>query len=273
MKLAYMYATPDVTHDKVTAIQGDPFETLEHLRAIGYTGVEFLVANPGAMDTVQLRRAVDAAGLDVPAICTGEVYGQDKLSFADPDPLKRAAAIERMKAAMQLGAEYGAPVNVGRLRGRYVEGVDRRQTLDWIAEALHICTRDCPGVRVVMEPVNHLYANCLMGTADMLHFVREVNLPAVGIMLDMAHMLVEQEDIAQSIASAGELLWHFHVTDSERLPLGDGQYDVAPILDALRSTGYDAYVTVETFQIPSAAYAAQASYDHLKPYFSPRGAA
>ena len=273
MKLAYMYATPDVTHDQVTAIQGDPFETLERLRCIGYTGVEFLVADPGALDAAMLRRAVDAAGLDMPALCTGEVYGQDRLSFADPDPKKRAAAIDRMKAAMQLAADYDAPVNVGRLRGRYVEGIDRRQTLEWIAEALQTCTRDFPGVRVVMEPVNHLYANCLMGTADMLGFVRQLKLTSVGLMLDMAHMLVEQEDVSASIEAARDLLWHFHVTDSDRLPLGDGDYEVQPILEALRSVGYDDYVTVETFQIPDAAYAAQASYRHLSPYFSASSAA
>lgn len=268
MKLAYMYATPDVTHMQVTAIQGDPFETLEYLRHTGYTGVEFLVANPAALDAVMLRRAVAEAGLDMPAVCTGEVYGQDQLSFADPDPLKRAAAIDRMKAAMSLAADYDAAVNIGRLRGRYVEGVPPHQTLDWIAEALHICTRDCPGVRVVMEPVNHLYANCLMGTADMLEFVHEANLPDVGIMLDMAHMLVEQENVADSIEAARDYLWHFHVTDSDRLPLGDGQYEVAPILNVLRTIGYDRYVTVETFQIPDAQHAVQASYHHLLPYFS-----
>ena len=267
MKLAYMYATPDVSHSNVTAIQGDPFSTLERLRQIGYSGVEFLVADPGSLDAVSLRRAVDAAGLDMAAVCTGEVYGQDKLSFADPDPSKRAKAIDRMKAAMQLAGEYDAPVNVGRLRGRFTEGVEPRQTLEWIADALRICTDDCPGVRIVMEPVNHQYANCLMKTESMLRFICEVNLPSVGIMLDMAHMLMEGEEVADSIAAAQDLLWHFHVTDSERLPLGDGEYDVAPIMEALSAHGYDDYITVETFQIPDASYASEASFRHMEPYF------
>src|SRR5699024_8484698 len=108
MKLAYMYATPDVGHSKVTAIQGDPSSTLARIRETGYTGVELLVRDPREIDVVALHDAVNDAGLDVPAICTGEVYGEDKVSFADPDPQCRREARDRMRSAMELAARFGA---------------------------------------------------------------------------------------------------------------------------------------------------------------------
>lgn len=269
MKLAYMYATPDVRHSRVTAIQGDIDTTLAQIRQIGYEGVEFLVGDPGSIDVAALEKAVKDQGLDVPAVCTGEVYGEAGLSFADVDPAKRQLARDRMKQAMALAQRFGAAVNVGRLRGRYQDGVDPAQTLDWIRQALHECAKTYPDTRIVMEPVNHLYANCLMGTKDMLDFVDSVALPNVGIMLDMVHILIEGEDVGASLRMAQDrnCLWHFHVSDSDRLPMGDGNYDIAAVIQALRDVSYDDYVTVETFQIPDSQHAIQQSYDTLRPYF------
>jgi len=271
MKFAYMYATPDVAHSKVTAIQGDVGQTLAHIRKVGYEGVEFLVADPGRIDAAEVEAAVRAEGLDVPAVCTGEVYGEAGLSFADPDPAKRRLARDRMKAAMAFAQRFGAAVNVGRLRGRYQEGVEPGQTMAWITEAVAECADAYPGTRIVMEPVNHQYANCLMGTQDTLDFVQSVGRPNVGIMLDMVHILMEGEDLPASLraARARNCLWHFHVSDSDRLPLGDGAYDLAAVMAALRDIAYDDYVTVETFQIPDGAHAIQASFEALRPFLAP----
>lgn len=108
-----------------------------------------------------------------------------------------------------------------------------------------------------------------MGTQDMLDFLDSVALPNVGIMLDMVHMLIEGEDVGASLRLAQErnYLWHFHVSDSDRLPMGDGNYDIAAVIKALRAVSYDAYVTVETFQIPDSQHAIRQSYDKLRPYF------
>lgn len=265
MKLAYMYATPEVSPAKVTAIQGEPEEAFERIRATGYGGVELLVRDPSAFDHARIERAARQAGLDVPAICTGEVYGEDLLSFADVEADRRRLAIERMKSSMELAARFGAMVNVGRLRGRFQDGVAAEQTLGWIRDALEECARFLPEVPIVIEPVNRQYANCLLTTAQTLAFLDQAGIPSVAIMLDLVHMLVEGEDPAGSVALAGARLIHFHVSDSDRLPAGDGSYDIAAALDALEAAGYDRYVTVETFQVPDGVTAMERSYRHLAP--------
>lgn len=269
MKLAYMYATPDVGHSQVTAIQGDLEPTLLLVRNTGYTGVEFLVRDPSTLDGAAIQAAARNAGLDVPAICTGEVYGEDKLSFADSDAARRREAIGRMKASMELGERFGASVNVGRLRGRFQEGIDAAQTMDWIRQAVVECAEAFPATRIVIEPVNHHYANCLIDTSVALDFVEEINLPNVGLMLDMAHMLVEGEDVAHTVRSVHDKgrLWHFHFSDSDRKPAGDGDYDMAMVVQALRDVAYDSYCTVETFQIPDSGHAIKKSFTTLQPFF------
>jgi len=267
MKLAYMYATPDVEPAQVTAIQGPIAATLETISRTGYTGVELLVCNPAQIDRRALASAIGTTGLDMPAVCTGEVYGQDGLSFADPDPLRRQQAIDRMKASMDLAAEYGAMVNIGRLRGRYREDVASQQTLDWIGEAIEASTRAFPEVPIVLEPVNRNYANCLMTTRETCAFVRELGVANLGVMLDTAHILTEQETVTDAIREAGDLFWHFHITDSDRLPVGDGSYDIAAAMNAVVESGFDRYVTVETFQIPDAEHSILASREAMQPYF------
>ena len=264
MKLAYMYATPDVTHDKVTAIRGEISPILNRIRNVGYSGAELLVADPAQIDRIELRGAVNDSGLDIPAICTGEIYGQSQLSFADPDPERRRQARDRMNAAMDLAAEYGAMVNVGRLRGRFLDGVPRQQTLDWIADAILEAVNRVPDVPVVLEPVNHEYANCLVTTHDALEFVNTVSIPRLGLMLDAVHILVENEEIADACALAGEHFLHFHISDSDRLPVGDGSYDIMGIMVAVAASGFDAYTTVETFQIPDAAHSITTSWTALQ---------
>ena len=267
MKLAYMYAASDVGPHQVTAIRGDLEPTLKKIRETGYSGVEFLVRDPSVLEHKRIVAAVDAAGLDVSAVCTGEVYGEDGLSFADPDPTRREIAIERMLASMELAAHFDAPVNIGRLHGRYCDEVPNTQTLDWIAYAISLCADRFPDGRIVLEPVNREYANCLMTTAESLQFIKGIGCANVGLMLDSVHMLVEGEDLLQSMRLAKDYFWHFHISDSGRLPVGAGEYEIEPIFEALNGIGYDRYVTIETFQVPDGETSLQTSYRTLVPYF------
>ncbi|MFC5584661.1 sugar phosphate isomerase/epimerase family protein [Nitratireductor kimnyeongensis] len=270
MKLAYMYATPDVAPARVTAVQ-DPIETaMKNIAETGYSGVELLVCDPARIDRRALAAAIRDQGLDMPAVCTGEVYGQDGLSFADPDPNRRTTAIDRMLASMDLASEYDAMVNVGRLRGRYVDGIAPQQTLDWIGAAIAQCAAAFPDVPIVLEPVNRNYANCLLTTGETCSFVRNLGVSSLGVMLDTAHILTEQETVADAIRVAGDLFWHFHITDSDRLPVGDGSYDIDAAMGAVIDSGFDRYVTVETFQIPDAGHAIAASFEAMQPYIPTR---
>lgn len=267
MKIAYQYATADVTHSNVTAIQGDPAEVFKFLRKTGYTGVEFLVRDPAMIDQPTLARIAADEGLDTPAVCTGEVYGEDGISFADPDPVRRAMANDRMMAAMEMGARFDAMVNVGRLRGRFADGVAPEQTMDWINTALCRSADAFPDVRIVLEPVNHLYANCLLGTEESLSFVRQTGRKNIGLMLDIVHMLMENEDPEKSMALTGDLFWHYHISDSDRLPVGAGTYDIDTIMAGVMKSGFDAYVTAEHFQNPDGISSAEQSYQRLAGFF------
>ncbi|PAV28347.1 hypothetical protein CIL05_17075 [Virgibacillus profundi] len=267
MKLAYMYATPDVTHSEVTAVQGDMAEVLFRIKKMGYTGVEFLVRDPRELDQKKLRNIVRDLELDVPAICTGEVYGEDMVSFADSDSRVRKEAIDRMKACLQMAETYDSMVNVGRLRGRFTANIPKEMTVKWVKEAIIECAEAYPHVPIVMEPVNRNHANYLLTAKEMHAFVKEIDLNNVGIMLDLEHMLTEGEILSDTIQNVEPYFWHFHVCDSNRFPPGVGDYDFNIIMMILKQFNYNKYITIESFQKPNSSLAIERSYQTLKSYF------
>lgn len=267
MKLAYMYATPEVAPAKVTAVQGEAAACFARIRGLGYEGVELLVRDPRVFDHALIERQLADAGLAMPAICTGEVYGEDRLSLADPEPARRAETLERMIAAMDLAARFGAMVNVGRMRGRYLDGVERAQTEAWVTEGMQAAADARPGTRIVLEPVNHQYANFLMGTAEAARFARGLDRANIGLMLDLAHITIEGERHSGSLAEAGDLFWHYHVCDSDRRAVGHGGWDIAAALNDLDAIGYDGWITAEHFQVPDADTAMEQSIRWLRAHY------
>lgn len=247
-----MYATPEVAPARVTAVQGDAAACFASIRDAGFEGVELLVRDPRAFDHALIERQLADAGLAMPAVCTGEVYGEDKLSLADPDPARRAETLDRMIAAMDLASRFGAMVNMGRMRGRYLKGIAQSQTEAWVTEGMRAAADAHPDTRIVLEPVNRHYANFLMGTAEAKRFVQALDRAKIGLMLDLAHITIEGERHRDSLAEAGNLLWHYHVCDSDRQAVGLGVWDVGAALNELDAIGYGGWITAEHFQLPDA---------------------
>ena len=94
--------------------------------------------------------------LAVPAIGTGQAWGEEGLSFTDPDEAIRRQAIERIKSHLPLAARFGAVVIIGLIRGIVKPGVEPDQAMDWLVEALRECCAAAEplGVRLALEPIN-----------------------------------------------------------------------------------------------------------------------
>ena len=60
------------------------------------------VCNPKSFDWEKIRELSQKYKLEIPMICTGEVFGQDGLTFSDTDNKRRDEAILRAMAAVDL---------------------------------------------------------------------------------------------------------------------------------------------------------------------------
>jgi sugar phosphate isomerase/epimerase len=265
MKLSIVLSTQAARFEAV-AFKGDFAANVAKIAGWGYDGVELAIRDPKLVDGDELLRVVSGHGLEVPAIGTGQAWGEEGLSYTDPAPTIRSAAIERTIAHIPFAARTEAVIIIGLLRGIVKPGVSQEQAMGWLVGALRDCcaeARPC-GVRIALEPICR-YETSLVNNAEQgLDLLERIGAENMGLLLDTFHMNIEDASIEGSIHACGDRIFHFHVADSNRWHPGAGHLDFRSILDALDTTGYQGYVSGEFMPLPDADTAAQKGIAHLR---------
>lgn len=266
MKVSIVLSTQQ-TRFQAATFSGELESNLANIASMGYQGVELAIRDPRLVDTNSLVNLLARQNLRVPAIGTGQAWGEEGLSFTDPDPQIRRAAIDRIKSHIPLADRLGANIIIGLLRGIVKPGVSTASAMDWLCEAITECSREAShhGVRLALEPINRYETTLINTVSQGLELVKMVNAENFGLLLDTFHMNIEEGSIEQSIRTCGRRIFHFHVADSNRWHPGAGHLDFASILQALAGTGYDDYVSGEFLPQPDADTAARFNLRHLLP--------
>lgn len=265
MKLAIVLSTHAAQFQAAT-FKGDLGSNLSKIAGWGYDGVELAIRDPKLVDADELQRVVAAHGLEVPAIGTGQAWGEEGLSYTDPDPAIRQAAIERTISHVPFAARTGAVIIIGLLRGIVKPGVDQATAMDWLVGALRECCAEAMphGVRITLEPICRYETTLVNNLAQGLDLLERVGAENMGLMPDTFHMNIEDAVIEDSLRACGDRIFHFHIADSNRRYPGAGHLNFQSILEALYSTGYQGYVSGEFMPLPDADTAAQRAIAYLR---------
>ncbi len=251
MKLSIVLSTHATSFDAL-AYSGDFTQNLQRIAELGYDGVELAIRDPTLLDAAAVASTVADAGLEIPAIGTGQAFVEEGLSFTSPNPKVRAGAIARIQAQVDFAVHCGAQVIVGLIRGRLVDGVHGEQAMDWLVTALRECAGHAAqrGVVLSLEPISRLDTNLISTVDEALSLLREVGAPNVGLLLDTFHMNIEEPSVHASLVRAGSHITHFHLSDSNRCYPGAGHVNFAGIVATLGALGYDGYLSAEILPFP-----------------------
>jgi len=265
MKLSIVLSTQPASFQAAT-FKGNLEENLQLIASLGYDGVELAIRDPRLLDMDALEKSILTCGLSVPAIGTGQAWGEEGLSFTDPEQSIRRLAVERIQSHLPTAQRFGAVLIIGLIRGIVKPGVEAAQAMAWLVEALQECCSEAIkfGVNLALEPINRYETTLINSTVQGLDLIQRVDAGNFGLLLDTFHMNIEEASIESSIRTCASHIFHFHVADSNRWHPGAGHLDFTSILAALQTTGYKGWISGEFLPLPDAGMAARESIKFLK---------
>ena len=265
MKHSIVLSTQPAQFQAAT-FKGDLENNLMQIASLGYDGVELAIRDPKLIDLDSMDQMVRKYNLGVPAIGTGQAWGEEGLSFTDPNPEIRAAAIQRIISHIPVAERLDAVIILGLIRGIVKPGADQSQAMEWLVDAIKECSAAAlpHGIRLALEPINRYETSLINNTTQGLDLIKSVGAENFGLLLDTFHMNIEEANIESSIQASSEKIFHFHIADSNRWYPGAGHLDFESILQSLSSTKYQGWISGEFLPIPDSATAAERSMVHVR---------
>jgi D-psicose/D-tagatose/L-ribulose 3-epimerase len=231
-------------------VDASVLEAFPLIRDCGYDAVEVPIFAPESLRVDAIRAQAQACGLAVSASGApppgSRLYGEDRAA--------REAGLAYLRGAIAAAAELGGNVLCGPL-AKPVGDHDLSAPLDAqraeSARALADVSAEAEarGVRLAFEPLNRFETGLLNTAGQGLAFCEAIGSAGAGLLLDTFHMHIEEKDPAAAIAGSAQSgrLFHFHASENDRGIPGTGQVAWPSVAQALRASGYEGWVVLESF--------------------------
>jgi len=268
IKIASMVGGPDLELPALAVFSGDFRPAFSKLARLGYDGVELMIRRPDRLDGPLIRCWLEETKLELAGVCTGALWGEEKLGLVNPDLTVSQAAASRFREIIDFASACfgpGTPINIGRVRGAG-DPAQPEASLEVFAEVFReLADYAFPrGIRLLLEPITINQVPFITTTQDGIAMAKRVGRSNFGLMLDVYHMNIEDVSIADSFREAREYCWHVHVCDNNRKWPGSAHLDFGSILAVLDEIGYSGFVSTEIQPWPDPDTAAECSLLSLR---------
>lgn len=236
--------------------------------ALGYDGIELALLEKSQVDVERLKALIQQFGLELPVVSTGQVFGEARLWFSHPDPVIRNRAVEQFKGLIEIAAEFGARINIGRVRGPIAGNPSQSAAEDNFLACLAILADygKLLGVELILEPVNRYEIDYVNTCEEGARIIEKCGHDNVKLMPDVYHMNIEDPSIEGAFLKYFEKISYIHFADSNRYAPGKGHIDFQSVIGTLRALNYQGYVTIEILPYPDPDSAAREAIQYLRKY-------
>jgi len=236
----------------------------------GYDGVELALMSADEVSSSELRSWIGETGMQISSISTGQLFAARKLCFTSPDQGLRNQTVLEFSRLIDLAADFGQMVNIGRVRGSIHPGQTLEQAEALFSESLIdlAAYAEKRGVMLLIEPVNRYEINYINTLDEGSALLDKLNCSSLGLMPDVFHMNIEDDQIGESLICNARHIRYIHLADSNRHAPGDGHLDYKEVFGALQTIGYDGWITAEILPYPNPDEAARRAIAFLRPRVS-----
>jgi D-psicose/D-tagatose/L-ribulose 3-epimerase len=231
-----------------THVTSEHFPILAKLKQTGFDGVELPVFEGGKEHYQGIARELKNLGLG----CTTVTVVGPEANPISPDASVRAAALERLKWAIEmtatLGGEklcgpYHSPLAVFSGAGPTED--EKKRGADVLRQAAAEARQ--AGVMLAIEYLNRFECYFLTTAAQARALVKAVDHPNFRSMYDTFHANIEERNIAETIRGFADSFVHVHISENDRGTPGAGHVHWDETFKALREVKYDGWLVIEAF--------------------------
>jgi sugar phosphate isomerase/epimerase len=265
MKLSIAVADEKALSSAFVVFRG--FEkSIKRAAELGYDGIELALKCTDEINSDLLSKWLYKSKMEISCISTGQVFADLGLMFTDLAPEMRSRVRKIFREFIDLAADFGRMVNIGRVRGRI--GTLKRHEAEYlfIDMARDLCLYAAPkNVTLILEPVNRYEIDFINSVEEGVALIKKVNMPNMKLMPDVFHMNIEDTSIGGELAKHIDFVEYIHLADSNRLAPGQGHTDFVDIFTRLKQAGYDGWVSLEILPKPDPDTAATHAAEYLRP--------
>ena len=163
----------------------------------------------------------------------------------------RLSSVQYIKDSMDTAYSLGAEIVVV-CPGHSLYGQSQRSAWSFLRESLRelAAYAEDKGIVLALEAAHRYETDLVLTSHDALRMIEDVGKDNLKVLLDVGHVNVVGEGLAESVENLKGHLVHVHVDDnhgdmdSHFIP-GDGTVNFTRFLSALRKSGYKGCLTVE----------------------------
>jgi D-psicose/D-tagatose/L-ribulose 3-epimerase len=222
---------------------------LEQLKNTGYDGVEIPVFDGTPDEYAELGKLLDELELGRTAISVIPTPDKNPLSA---DPADRQRCRDYLKWCIDCSAALGANGLGGPLHQTLGHFSGSATTEDEFKRAreVHSSVGDyarSSNVTIALEAVNRFESYFATTMQQLDEYINSVNHPAIKSMYDTFHANLEEAKPVDAFSRHSENVVHIHISENDRGVPGRGHVPWAETFKAIKSSGYDQWLTIEAF--------------------------